>query len=222
MASEPNPNKRIGVGRYFAVAIAIILIAAAGVFAYTKLAPTPTPSSSPSPTKLPTSIPTETLAPSPTQTLTSTPTPIPTQIILPTFTPYPSPTPTPIPTLVVSQVSVTIYAGSRSGGGLGFGDSNTTIQSPGPTLTFKVGDNVTLTLINAALSTSHNWAMVDAQSATANVVFGAQVNMISGGGTGSVTFTPAQFGNYYYICQVPGHFAAGMWGNVIVTPNVSP
>ena len=220
MTSETNPNKRIGV--YFAVAIGIILIAAAGVFAYTKLAQTPTPSPSPSPTTSPTPTPTVTLTPSPTQTPTSTPTPIPTQIILPTFTPYPSPSPTPIPTPAVSQVSVTIYAGSRSGGGLGFGNSSTTIQSPGPTLTFEVGDNVTLTLINAAPSTSHNWAMVDAQSATANVVFGAQVNMISGGGTGSVTFTPTQSGNYYYICQVPGHFAAGMWGNVIVTPNATP
>jgi plastocyanin len=226
LTSETNPNKRIGVGRYFVVAIAIILIVAAGVFAYTKLAPTPTPSSSPTPTKSPTPIPTETLTPSPTQTLTPTPTQIPDQIILPTFTPYPSSTttqtPTPTPTPTVSQVSVTIYAGSRTGGGLGFGNSTTTIQSPGPTLTFKVGDNVTLTLINTAASTSHNWAMVDAQSATANVVFGAQVNMIPGGGTGSVTFTPTQTGNYYYICQVPGHFAAGMWGNIIVNPNATP
>jgi uncharacterized cupredoxin-like copper-binding protein len=67
-------------------------------------------------------------------------------------------------------------------------------------------------------TTEHNWAMVDAKSATANVVFGARVNIILGLGNSTLTFTPTQAGNYYYICQVVGHFAAGMWGTVTVTP----
>jgi len=60
--------------------------------------------------------------------------------------------------------------------------------------------------------------MVNAQSATANVVFEARTNIIPGGGNATITFIPTQAGNYYYICQVVGHFAAGMWGIVTVIP----
>ncbi len=185
------------------------------------LTPTQTPTATQSPTGTPSTTTTPASAtPSPTQSSAATPTPTPTLTAtpLPTPTQVPTPTPTLSPTPTGSPVSVTIYAGSTSGGGLGFGNSASSITSPGPTLTFKVGDRVTLTLSNTSPSLSHNWAMVDAQSASANVVFGAQVSTVSGGGTGSVTFTPTQAGNYYYICQVFGHFAAGMWGNIVVNP----
>ena len=45
-------------------------------------------------------------------------------------------------------------------------------------------------------------------------------NYIPLGGSGSVTFTPTQTGNFYYVCTFPGHIALGMWGNVKVTSTV--
>lgn len=176
------------------------------------LTPTPTPAVNPNPTTTPTTTTSLTPTPSPIATFSPTPTSAPTST--PTSTIPPTPTPTPI----VSQVTATIYAGVNSQGALGFGNSADSIQSPGPAFMFKVGDNVTLTFINTMPTTEHNWAMVDAQSATANVVFGARVNIILGLGNSTVTFTPTQAGNYYYICQVVGHFAAGMWGTITVTP----
>ena len=69
---------------------------------------------------------------------------------------------------------------------------------------------------------SHDWALVDSKSSTANVQWSAQIgsasNPISPGGTGSVTFTVGSAGTYYYICQVDAHVALGMWGTVTVNP----
>jgi uncharacterized cupredoxin-like copper-binding protein len=138
----------------------------------------------------------------------------------PTATPTPSSTSTPSPTS--SIVSMTIYAGEVSASTYGFGNSATSITSPGPTLTFKVGDVVTMKLTNASPTMPHNWAIVNAQSSTAPVMFNAQIqsgsNPITPGSSASVTFTVTQAGNYFYICQVPGHVALGMWGNVVVNP----
>ncbi|MFB3888012.1 MAG: plastocyanin/azurin family copper-binding protein [Candidatus Bathyarchaeia archaeon] len=138
------------------------------------------------------------------------------------LTPTPVPSASPPPTSTGSTITVTLYGGEASGGGFGFGTTSTTITSPGPALTFKVGDKVTVDFHNASPSVPHNWAMVDAKATTANVVFGAQIqsgsNPLSPGGSGSVTFTVAQAGSYYYICQVPGHVGLGMWGTVTVNP----
>jgi hypothetical protein len=66
----------------------------------------------------------------------------------------------------------------------------------------------------------HNFAIVNAKSSTATVLWSAQVgslsNPVNQGSSGSVTFTVGSAGNYYYICQVDGHVALGMWGNVVV------
>jgi uncharacterized cupredoxin-like copper-binding protein len=134
----------------------------------------------------------------------------------------PSPTPSPTtPPPTGSTVSATLYAGEVSPTVYGFGNSASSITSPGPTLTFKVGDVVKMTLVNSP-TMPHNWAIVNAQSSTASVMFNAQIqsgsNPLTPGASASVTFTVTQAGNYFYVCQVPGHVALGMWGNVVVNP----
>ena len=70
----------------------------------------------------------------------------------------------------------------------------------------------------------HNFAIVDTKSSTGTVLWSAQVgsasNAVAAGSSKSVTFTVGNAGNYYYICQVDGHVALGMWGNVKVNAAV--
>ena len=130
-------------------------------------------------------------------------------------------------TLGTSQVNaatqVNLYAGEKTTSSYGFGNSASSISSPGPTLTFTSGDVVTVTLHNAG-SMPHNFAIVDTKSSTGTVLWNAQVdsasNAVAAGSTGTVTFTVGSAGSYYYICQVDGHVALGMWGNVVVNAAV--
>jgi nitrite reductase (NO-forming) len=127
-------------------------------------------------------------------------------------------TPAPLPP---PNVSVTLYAGSVSQTVYGFGNSATSITSPGPTLTFKVGDVVNMTVVNVG-NMPHNWALVTTNQTSAKVLFGAQIDSgsvpIEMNQTGSVVFKVAQSGNFNYICQVPGHVSLGMWGSVVINP----
>lgn len=129
--------------------------------------------------------------------------------------------PLPSPNVSAPNVSVTLYAGEVSLAEYGFGNSATSITSPGPTLTFKVGDVVNMTVFNAG-TMPHNWALVTSNQTSAKVLFGAQIASGSVGipvnQTGSVNFSITKSGNFYYICQVPGHVSLGMWGNVVVNP----
>lgn len=125
------------------------------------------------------------------------------------------------PPLPAPNVSVTLYAGQISLTVYGFGNSSTNITSPGPTLTFKVGDVVNMTLSNVG-TMPHNWALVTTNQTSAKVLFGAQIDSgsvpILMNQTGSVIFRVTKSGNFYYICQVPGHVQLGMWGTVVINP----
>lgn len=105
----------------------------------------------------------------------------------------------------------------------GFGNSNSasSLTSPGPTIVLTTGVTYKMTVYNIG-SMGHNWAIVDAQSTSANVLWGAKIrsasNPIPQGFSDSVTFTAGQAGTYYYICQIPGHVDLGMWGTVTVNP----
>ena len=122
-----------------------------------------------------------------------------------------------------TPTQVNLYAGEKTTNSYGFGNSASSISSPGPTLTFTSGEVVTVTLHNAG-SMPHNFAIVDAKSSTATVLWNAQIGSSSNGvnaeSTGSTQFTVGNAGNYYYICQVDGHVALGMWGNVHVNAAV--
>jgi plastocyanin len=126
---------------------------------------------------------------------------------------------------VKAQTQVSIYAGEISTSQYGFGDSASSIKSPGPTLNFNPGENVTLTLHNSG-TMAHNFAIVSDKSNPTTVLWGAVVdsssNPVQPGSTGSVTFTVGSAGNYYYVCQVDGHAALGMWGNVVVSGSTVP
>ncbi len=125
------------------------------------------------------------------------------------------------PPLPPPNVSLTLYAGEVSLTQYGFGNTPTNITSPGPTLSFKVGDVVNMTVFNAG-TMPHNWALVASQSTTGKVLFGAKIDSgsipIPVNETASVVFKVTKSGNYFYICQVPGHVQLGMWGNVVINP----
>ena len=120
--------------------------------------------------------------------------------------------PTVSETLYAGQVSLTVY---------GFGSNATDIISPGPTLNFTVGEIVNMTVYNVG-TMGHNWVLVNDNATSAKVLFGAQIDSgslpIPVNETGSVVFKVTEPGNYYYICQVPGHVQLGMWGKVVINP----
>jgi uncharacterized cupredoxin-like copper-binding protein len=118
-----------------------------------------------------------------------------------------------------SAIKVTLYAGEIRPGTYGFGNSSS-VTSPGPTLTFKEGQAYTVTVDNVG-TMLHSWEINTQNSTNGQVLFNSDINSgtyISPGQSASVTFTPNQTGNFYYICPVPGHASSfGMWGNVVVT-----
>lgn len=115
----------------------------------------------------------------------------------------------------------------------GFGFEGEKATSPGPTLTIYKGETVTLTFINEALyedgridTNRHNFLVVadkDANASAMAPLWGAQVGGntnydedIKTGESASITFTPEEVGEFYYICNSHGHFTHGMWGRLIV------
>jgi plastocyanin len=124
-------------------------------------------------------------------------------------------------TNTVPNVNIILYEGAVSSSLYGFGYSANNLVSPGPTLTFKVGDIVNVTVTDVG-QLPHNWAIVSTNQTSAPVQFKAQIRSASSplqhGESGSVVFTVTKAGDYYYICQVPSHVDLGMWGKVIVNP----
>jgi uncharacterized cupredoxin-like copper-binding protein len=118
-------------------------------------------------------------------------------------------------------VNIVLYAGETSDNKMGFGTSDNDLTSPGPTLRFKLSDVVNLTVINAG-KMPHAFAITEMPKTGASVLFKAQVasstDPLSPGQQASVIFSPNYAGSsFYYICPIPGHAEAGMWGSVIVT-----
>jgi uncharacterized cupredoxin-like copper-binding protein len=120
-----------------------------------------------------------------------------------------------------TENQVTVYAGDTPT--YGFGNSASSISSPGPALTFTAGETVKVTLQNSG-TMLHNFAIVGTKSSTGTVLWSSQIasasNPVTAGSSASVTFTVGAAGSYFYICQVDGHVALGMWGTVTVTPAV--
>ncbi len=117
-----------------------------------------------------------------------------------------------------SGTPLTLYEGEISSTEYGFGNSATTLTSnPGPTINLTAGQTYTMTVHNVG-SMQHNWAIVDAKSSTANVLWSASTPFTNAGSSGQVTFTAGSAGSYFYICQVPGHVDLGLWGSVTVNP----
>ncbi len=119
-----------------------------------------------------------------------------------------------------NAIEMTLYEGEVSTTSYGFGNSASSLTTPGPTLTFKVNQAYKMTVHNVG-TLPHSWAITAAQSSSSSPLFNSEVNpgiYIAAGGSGSVTFTPTQSGNFYYVCPVAGHSDLGMWGNVVINP----
>jgi uncharacterized cupredoxin-like copper-binding protein len=128
-----------------------------------------------------------------------------------------------------TATNITFYAGELydANGTLqhgAFGVIMTNLTSPGPTLNFTAGQTVNLTLVNVG-KVGHGWALTDQPQTNATVLFNATIanatTPLAPNATGSVNFTIANAGTYYYICPVPGHVALGMWGMVNVTAAIN-
>ncbi len=121
---------------------------------------------------------------------------------------------TPTPT-----VTSTLYEGEIGTAQYGFGTSATSLASPGPTLTFKVGDVVKMTVYNVG-AIQHSWEINTKQDGSGQVLFNSVINpgsTITPGGSGTVTFTVTQAGSFYYVCPIAGHPELGMYGSVTIT-----
>ncbi len=118
-------------------------------------------------------------------------------------------------------VNILLYEGEISSSLYGFGTSPTNLTSPGPTLRFTTSDVVNITVVNVG-QMPHAFAITDLPQTGATVLFNAEIgsasNPLQPGQSGSVIFTPNNAGStFYYICPIPGHVAAGMYGSVIIT-----
>ncbi len=119
-------------------------------------------------------------------------------------------------TLPSSSSAITLYVGEASSTAYGFGNaSNTLTSNPGPQLTLKAGQTYTVTVYNVG-TMQHNWAIVDTKSSTATVLWSSATPFINPGSNAKVTFQAGSAGSYFYICQIPGHVALGLWGSVEV------
>jgi plastocyanin len=185
---------------YGIAAVIVIVIVGYGLYSYSnapKTTPTPTPT--------------------PTLTPTSTPTPTPT----PTSTPTPTPTSTPTPTPTPTAMNITLYGGMVSATAYGFGFTQDTIKSnPSPTLNLTVGVPVNLTFIVVG-NVPHAFKITAEKTMNSPALFGSEAGTSSSpilpGNQVTITFTPTEAGDFYYVCPVPGHIELGMWGYVKIS-----
>jgi plastocyanin len=139
--------------------------------------------------------------------------------------------------LVFAIIGVFALAACGGGGGGGAASATQTVTPDGEslayaqkTMTVPAGQQVTVTFNNTS-GQSHNWVLVNggddvvARVDEAGIAAGppnyltpgsdvlANTEMLSGGGSGTVTFTVSA-GTYTYICTYPGHYAGGMKGTL--------
>ncbi len=118
-----------------------------------------------------------------------------------------------------ATVTKTLYEGEISTSQYGFGTTSTGLTSPGPALTFKVGDVVKMTVYNVG-TLPHSWEINTKQDGSGQMLFSSVINpgsTIAPGGSGTVTFTVSQAGSFFYVCPIAGHPELGMYGTVTVT-----
>ncbi len=99
------------------------------------------------------------------------------------------------------------------------------ITSPGPTITVRAGEPVTITfkVADEVVPEPHDFFIV-ADKDDREVVFaklegplwGAGTEQLEFGAQQTITFTPDTPGSYFYICSVSDHLRRGMWGSFIV------
>jgi uncharacterized cupredoxin-like copper-binding protein len=119
-----------------------------------------------------------------------------------------------------TPVALTLYEGEIAGTATyGFGNTASDLTTPGPQLTLTQGTTYTMTVYNVG-TLQHSWEISSSNTGNPSPLFNSEINpgtYINPGASGSVTFTPNQSGNFYYVCPVPGHTDLGMWGNVVIS-----
>lgn len=88
-----------------------------------------------------------------------------------------------------------------------------------PVIHANVGDEIIFDIINDGKS-FHSFGVTRDTEGWENIIPGSEVasmsNPLKPGESGTSTFVPAEEGEYYYICTVPGHRIQGMVGTIIV------
>jgi plastocyanin len=225
-----NSNRKywvLGIG-------AVVIILIASFFAYYSFnVPSSSPSASPISTTSAPTLTSQTVAPTSltTSTPTSTPssTPIPTQVSTTNLVLYAIDGSDSIVTVQENSVlfgsGTVAFAGSSLRGIKGFSNTESLSVVPGPTLSFKIGDVVNMTVYNKG-SLAYGWVIVEGVSFTesklldtsnTHEVFDSAIESINPGQSASVIFTVSQEGNFYYISPLQDGAKAGMWGKVTVT-----
>ncbi|MCH7567751.1 MAG: multicopper oxidase domain-containing protein [Nitrospirae bacterium] len=103
------------------------------------------------------------------------------------------------------------------------------ITSPGPTITVRVGEPVTITfknvtdLLDLHVLEPHDFVIVAAMDnpevltkLRVDPLWGAETEWLPSGEQQTITFTPDTPGSYFYLCTNTDHADLGMWGSFIV------
>ncbi len=117
------------------------------------------------------------------------------------------------------RVEIIIEGGEISVSKYGYAIKGQELQAPGPELRVKVGSLVVVTFINIG-QLPHTFAVANEKKFDAEPLWDAQIGTptspVQPKQQSSISFTPKKPGEYYYICQVPGHIQLGMWGKFVV------
>ncbi len=109
----------------------------------------------------------------------------------------------------------------------GFALEGEDITSPGPAITVRVSEPVTITFKNMddfpAFREPHDFVIVAEMDNLAllskplvDPLWGAETEWLPFGEQQSITFTPDTPGSYFYVCTNSDHVSRGMWGSFIV------
>lgn len=122
--------------------------------------------------------------------------------------------------MVLSVVLAACGGGASSSGGTSISTTMTDFKFDPAAWTVPAGKEITLKVTNNG-STDHSWALMSkpisgsfTDADKANVLFS---KVVSAGQNATVTFTaPTTPGDYQVICDIPGHFEAGMVAKLTV------
>ncbi|MDX1437328.1 MAG: cupredoxin domain-containing protein [Anaerolineales bacterium] len=116
----------------------------------------------------------------------------------------------PLDEVAVAEADVVLVTASSMKGLAFIGRGGEIDDEANPTLHTRVGESVTILLINGDAMV-HNLA-IDELGLLSRDLEAVDDHI-------SLTFTPTEAGEFIYYCAIPGHRQAGMWGTIIVTDN---
>ena len=115
-------------------------------------------------------------------------------------------------------VTIVVIGGEVGAVEYGYGFEGGVLASPGPDIRVRVGVPVTIVFKNVG-NLPHTLAITEEKRFDAEPLWGVQLGTptrpVGPGEESMITFTPNKAGEYYYVCQVPGHIELGMWGKLI-------